>query len=227
VPTKVYRAADGRRIPSVTTVLGHRKSAEGLIHWGWKEGIAGRDYRQTRDEAADKGSIVHAMIERHIGGLDPFEGADGSEIIDEDCLRSFGAFAEWFDGCGFKLVASEVSLISERHRYGGTLDSMMIIEDGVGLAVGDWKTSASVYSDFCIQVAAYAALWDENHPGRPITSGAHLLRFGKDGEREHVRMSMDLVRMGFEAFLKLKDVYYTDQALEKAIRAERKRAKAA
>ena len=34
----VYRAADGKRVPGVTTVLGKFKDPGGLIHWAWELG---------------------------------------------------------------------------------------------------------------------------------------------------------------------------------------------
>ena len=51
--TRVYKTQDGVRVPSVTTVISRFKEAGALMYWAWNEGKEGRDYRETRDAAAD------------------------------------------------------------------------------------------------------------------------------------------------------------------------------
>jgi hypothetical protein len=40
-----YRLADGTRVPSVTEILSRFKEGGALIHWAWRLGMEGEDYR--------------------------------------------------------------------------------------------------------------------------------------------------------------------------------------
>ena len=67
-PREGYYAADGKRVPGVTTVIGRFKDSGGLIHWAWNEGKEGRDYRDTSGKAADIGTLAHAFVEAKLMG---------------------------------------------------------------------------------------------------------------------------------------------------------------
>src|SRR3990167_1013479 len=70
MPTQVYKLKDGTVVPGNTTVINSNLgwSKGGLMYWAWREGKEGRDFKQTRDAAADAGTICHAMIEADIKG---------------------------------------------------------------------------------------------------------------------------------------------------------------
>lgn len=175
-PATGYRTADGKRVPGVTTIIGKFKEAGGLIHWAWQLGMDGQDYRDVRDKAAGIGNIAHDLVEAHIRGTE----MDLRQFDKDDLSKaenSFLAFLEWAEQTKLKAVETETSLISEQHRFGGTLDAMLV---GGKLALGDWKTSNSVYPEYLLQLAAYKILWEENRPDQPITGGFHLLRFDKE-----------------------------------------------
>jgi hypothetical protein len=192
MPTQVYRTKDGKRVPGVTTVIGKFKESAGLIHWAWKLGTEGIDYRERRDSAADAGTLAHAMVEAHIRGQKIDTSAYPQEIFDK-ALVAFNAFLEWAGGSKLKPQETELALISEAHRYGGCLDSMLV---NGKLSLGDWKTSNDVYDDHWVQLAGYAILWEENFPGRPIEGGYHICQFNKiGGEFAHHWRAYDNPRM--------------------------------
>ena len=70
MPANIYKNKAGERIPGVTTVIGSNLgwSKGGLMHWAWEQGINGLDYRETRDAAANTGTIAHKMVEYEIKG---------------------------------------------------------------------------------------------------------------------------------------------------------------
>ena len=173
-PTSGYKI-DGEKVPGVTTIINRFKLSGGLIHWAWQQGMDGKDYRETRDAAADAGTLAHDMVEADIYGA-PFDRtAYKSDVLDK-ADGAFKAYQEWKRQTQLEVAESELSLLSRQHRFGGTLDALFIQGR---LALGDWKTSNAVYADHLLQLAAYAILWEENYPDRPITGGAHLLRFSK------------------------------------------------
>ena len=177
----IYKV-DGKRVPSVTTILSRFKDSGGLIHWAWQCGMDGKDYRQERDSAASAGTCAHAMVEAHIRGHD-FDASPYSTEILEKAKTAFGAFLEWAETSKLKPAHTETSLVSEKYRFGGTLDTMFIKGK---LAVGDWKSSNAIYMDMLCQVAAYGKLWEENYPDQPIEGGFHIIRFDKNyGDFSH------------------------------------------
>lgn len=203
-----YYCKDGGRVPSVTTVIGRFKEAGGLMHWAWKLGKEGKDYREVRDEAADAGTLAHAAVEAWVKGANfAFEGAP--EVV-EKAQKAFGAFLEWADQTQLKVTHTEVALISEAHRFGGTLDAMLIRGKR---ALGDWKSSNAVYGEYLVQIAAYGKLWVENHPDEMIAGGYHLLRFDKTyGDFKH-HWWPELDR-AWDAFLHLRALYDIDKELK-------------
>jgi hypothetical protein len=174
-PLEGYRNKAQARVPGTTSVAGLIKEAGGLIHWAWQQGQAGLDYRATRDAAATAGTLAHAAVERWVRGEAPVPMA-GEPAIVAKAERAYGAFLEWAEQTRLRVTEPELSLVSEEHQFGGTLDALFL---SGRRAVGDWKTADQVYPEALLQLAAYGRLWDETYPADPITGGYHLLRFDK------------------------------------------------
>lgn len=179
MPTKSggYYLANGERVPSVTTIIGNCKigGIDPLLAWANREGLAGRDFKETRQAAADAGTCAHDRVYNHVHG----RKADQTKYAPDVWERSegpFQAFLEWADQTKLEVAAGEVSLISEKHRYGGTLDAVAVKGK---LTLTDWKTSNGVWPEHLIQVRAYGQLWEENNPDLPITGGYLIARFSK------------------------------------------------
>lgn len=184
-PVKGYFLKDGTRVPGTTTVIGRFKESGALIYWAYNRGKEGLELYESRDKAAELGTIVHEMVEEYIKSGTTRKGIDlvlDNELTDADAksvMSAFSAFEEWFESNKFSIVEQEVQLVSEVHKYGGTPDAIAL--DGKGrLVLLDWKTSSGVYADFLYQLALYRVLWNENHPDNPLTGGSHLCRFAKE-----------------------------------------------
>ena len=96
----------------------------------------------------------------------------------------------WWDVAGYKFLASEVQLVHEEKRYGGTLDIMAATPTETVLI--DLKTSKGIYPDQFWQVAAYGELYRLS-TGR-VPSKYIICRIGKvesEGDFE-VQERMDL-----------------------------------
>jgi hypothetical protein len=181
-PKQGYRAADGLKIPSVTTILGRFKESGALIRWAYNRGVEGVPLYESRDAAADVGTFVHSLIEAFLstGEID-IPAPDGMTAENQEKAASaFAAFRSWLEGSRLKVTPLEKHFVSEAHRFGGTPDAIAQEPDG-SLSLLDWKTSKTFYPDQLVQVAAYRQLWNETHPAQPMTGGVHIVRFGKDG----------------------------------------------
>src|SRR3990167_5791438 len=208
----IYKLKNDQRVPWVTTIIGRFKEAGGLIHWAWQLGKEGKDYREVRDDAANAGTLAHQAVEAFIRGQS-FVYPEESEIV-QKARKAFGAFIEWAEQTQLKATHTEVSMISEKHKYGGTMDALLISGKR---SVGDWKSSNALYPEYLVQIAAYGKLWEENHPDEPITGGYHLLRFDKtNGDYTH--KWWDNLDEAWEAFLLLRRLYDIDKNLKARIK---------
>lgn len=101
-------------------------------------------------------------------------------------------------------IVVERALVSERHRFGGTLDLYCRLTDG-SYAVVDYKTTTSLTREHGLQVAAYALLCREQ--GWPVNKRM-VVRIKKDAPgRFYARVYGDH-RGDVEAFLALKTYWH-------------------
>jgi len=206
-PKKGYYV-DGEKVPGVTTVLGRFKESGGLIHWAWKLGTEGKDYKQVRDDAADAGTLAHELIDTYInGGTVTLEG--DSDLV-RHALSAFQAYQNWEKSTGIKIDWTERQLVSKVHRFGGTPDAFGTLDNKPILL--DWKTSNSVYSDYLLQLAAYALLVEENY-GIEV-QGYYLCRFSKENADFSIHYYPDLTEAR-RMFLLLREAYEIDKSLKK------------
>lgn len=204
MPTQPY-LIDGVRVPGVTTILSRFKESGGLVHWAWKLGMQGIDYREVRDTAADAGTIAHDMMECWVRGR-TFDPAKHDANLVAVARPAFSAFLTWAEQSKFTIAESEVPLVSKQYRFGGTRDAILI--DGKR-AIGDWKTSNNVYPEYLCQLGAYAILDEEN--GGKIEGGFHLLRFSKqekpDDPVQFTHYYWSQLDKAKKAFLLMRELY--------------------
>lgn len=211
-PRTGYKLASGEKVASVTTIISRFKESGALINWAYKRGCEGFELYSSRDEACDVGSLIHSMVEADIHG-NPLP--DIPDEFRERCESGFRAWTSWREGRAMTIIATEEPIVSEKYRFGGTLDA--VGRDKNGLCILDWKSSNGVYADYALQLAAYRLLWEEAHPDQPITGGFHLARFSKEhGDMEH-RYWPEL-KEAEEMFLLLVQAYALDKKLQARIR---------
>ena len=210
-PHQVYRLANGERVPGVTTILA-TIAKPALPVWANKLGLDGINSTEYLRHVADAGTLAHAMVAHHLGG--PASDTIG---YSQDQIRMAGnavsSFDAWARGKRLEVQATELSLISEAHCYGGTLDALLLV-DGV-LTVIDVKTSSAIYPEHLYQVSAYRQLLIEN--GYAVDA-AMVLQVGRDageGYTERV-LSGPEIEPYFAVFL-------AALLLKRAIDATRKR----
>jgi len=168
---------DGKKIPSVTTILGNL-SKPALPWWAAKMGaeavqeylesldpgtmiaenaglastcfdLAQRAHITKRNAAGARGTVVHDAIEKF---HTDFFNAEPPE--DEGARKRWEAFIEWWASAGLACISTERKIIDPDQRYAGRLD--LLLDADPGLFVCDVKTSGGVYPEFLYQNAAYA-----------------------------------------------------------------------
>ncbi len=207
---KGYFLKSGERVPSVTTIVGRFKGPHGLIHWAWQLGRDGKDYRDARENAADAGAMARAAIAGWAGGRTvTFEGPEDARV---SAKRGFESFLAWADQAALEVTDADISLVSARHRFGGSFDAVRV--SGVRAIVA-WKATNALYPEHLIELAAYGRLWQEAHPRERIDAGYYLLRFHKTTAELVVHNWPDLDR-AWEAFRHLRSLYELDKELKRS-----------
>ncbi len=168
-----YTLADGTPVPGVTTVLGVLNKPA-LVPWANRLGLEGIKVSEYVDHLASIGTLAHYLILCHLTQAKPELAEWTAEQVDraENALISF---FEWQKGHDLKPILCEAALVSEAHRYGGTIDCYGLL-DGVPALI-DFKTSGRIYPEHLYQVAAYADLLVEHH--HPVDQ-VRILQIGRD-----------------------------------------------
>ena len=200
-----YKLENGEGVPGVTTIIG-QLNKPALIIWANRLGLQGIDSSKFRDDKADIGTLAHEMILAHLSKRKP-ETEDYSKNQIDAAENAFLSYLEWEKGHKIEPILTEKQLVSERYKYGGTLDFYGLV-DGV-LEVTDFKTGSGIYDEMWLQVSAYGNLV----PGP--TNRYRILNIPRTEDesfKEEVKTDLSL---HFEAFLKLLDFYYINKQIKK------------
>lgn len=185
-PAQGYRNAAGLVIPGTSDILKRYMNSARLLYWAFNRGKQG-NAKLYDDHAINIGTVVHKMAELDLTD----QPQDDIEFYATTTLgnpehramadSAFTAFKKWREAFHVRPHVQEVSLVSEQLQYGGTLDTVAVIRNGLGII--DFKTTAKgeVYEDHVLQLAAYGILWNETHPGEQLTAGYHLILLPKEG----------------------------------------------
>lgn len=155
---RFYVGTDGKKYPSVTTVLGRRKEKLKAI-WEWRQRVGDEQANRISGRAARRGTSVHKLVERYVL----------NENI--DLRREMPLNIEMFNSIkpvineNLALVkAVEVTLKSDALKLAGRTD-----------LIGHWKSVNSVIDiktstrikdeddilDYFLQCTAYAIMFEE------------------------------------------------------------------
>ena len=137
---------------------------------------------QVRDEAAIRGTDVHALAEKLING-------EEVQVPDHLVSRVEG-LAKLLDEFQIQPLLTEVSVGNRKLWYAGRLDTVSVIND-VNWVL-DFKTSSGVYGETALQTAAYARAefyveddkWDEEKP-LPRIERIGVIHITEDGATLH------------------------------------------
>lgn len=208
-PTESFQK--GEIVPGVTTIidsqLGWNKRI--LIAWARREALAGRDPNKILAQAGDIGGAGHKFIEAHVKSyieakkIEPDLKEYSQDVIDK-AETVFLAFLDWEKHNQLNYIASELPVVSERYRYGGTID-ILATQDGE-LWLIDPKSSKGIYPEFIVQVVAYEIAFQEQN--NEMISQIHLLHLGKEhGEFSDHKISQAQLNIAREIFLNCRKLY--------------------
>jgi len=219
MPRIVYKAADGKRVPSVSTILSQLGwSKDGLVYWANSVGLDGMTLDEARERVTGPGTIAHAMIEADTKG----EALDTSKVANDvltEARQSFDNYLAWKAANVVEVLSSEGSLVSEELRFGGTHDLVYIGRSGK-VCMLDAKTGNGVYGDHMVQVAGYGMLWNENEgPAKQrFVDRYEVLRVHKDNAAQSWHsVSAESMGAPTEAFKLARRLYDLQKPIKKLV----------
>lgn len=121
---------------------------------------ARKAHNRKKDKAADAGTYVHNWIEDFVLGNDP------AMPVNPQLQRVINDFLHWWKNTNIEVISPEQVFCSPTHMLAGTADLVCKV-DGK-LTIMDWKTGSGIYPEMFMQMAAYAMMWEEEHPDQPI-----------------------------------------------------------
>lgn len=201
-----YKLADGKVVPGATTITGLLNKPQ-LIRWANKLGLEGIDSSKYTDEAAAVGTLAHAMVQAHLVG-EKVDTNMFSPVQVELAENSLLSFFEWWSRHDIEPIICEVPMVSEKHKYGGTVDCYCKM-DGVPTLL-DFKTGKHIYDEYFVQVAAYKELLVER--GHPVER-VQILRIGRDETEGFEERAITDTTKYFKIFTNLLEVYYLRKEL--------------
>ncbi len=206
-----YKNSKGEKIVGVTTALG-LLAKPALIPWAYKRGKDGLELYESRDKAANVGTIVHARIMAYYKGCE----IDNSNIspdvwqMTEDSMKSF---YEWAKPRNVKPILIEEPLISEIYQYGGTFDIYGEMDDELTLL--DFKSGSGLYEEHFIQLAGYLQLLVE--AGKEIKKIV-ILNIPKTKDDSFTLKSISAyehsLELRLQKFIKLVEIWHLDKQLK-------------
>lgn len=163
-------------------------------------------------KASEIGTQAHGLIEREINYRMGIPVKD-KEKVPEAAEWAFMAWEDWAKSVHLEPIASEQVIWSREFQYAGTLDLLAKVNGK--LAVIDWKTGKSVYSEAHLQNAAYRHAIREMGHGDP--EEGYIIRLPKvldDPKFEAV--PADAEQQCFEVFLHTQSLWLWTEAKQSA-----------
>lgn len=157
-----YYTADGKEVPSCTTVL-KIVDTETLPNWANGLGFKRLSYSKELSKYSRIGTFCHALIEKDIVG-DCEELADKMDACnDEERLQAYTAYNNYkrfTEDHDFEPIHSELKAVSEEYKFGGTIDCICVLNGKT--CVLDFKTSNYFGKKMFLQLAGYLQLIKES-----------------------------------------------------------------
>jgi len=102
---------------------------------------------EIKRKSAEEGTRVHEAVEAILTGREP--------VIDSDIAPAISAFKEFIEERNVQVDSEWVErrVVNHNERYAGTIDSVALIDGKLGVL--DIKTSAGIFRDYTLQLAAY------------------------------------------------------------------------
>lgn len=200
----VYKTKNDVKVPGITTVIG-LLNKPALVKWANNLGLQGIDSSKYVDDKAAIGTLAHAMITDKLIGKET-DTSDYSKNQIDQAENSVLSFWEWEKDHKIEEVFfAERPLVSEAHKFGGTLDIYAQVNGQKEII--DIKTGKGIFDEHWYQVATLKILLEENGFKVDATRIVNIPRSEDEGFLEKVVTEKENTQ-GWNIFYHLLQIYY-------------------
>src|SRR5574343_598665 len=161
-------------------------------------------------EAGERGTRIHEATELLDRGESLVYGS--TALTDEEYALIAHGYINWHTKYQPQMEQIELSMVSDKHKLGGTLDRIAMI-DGERTLVDIKSSRSAIWDSPWIQVACYADMFETLHPTQQIDAVAilRLTEKRKDGY-EYVIRDRDEWKEDYKQFKRTYDtmIYLSD-----------------
>lgn len=154
--------------PSVTTILEAYPKGWALEDW---HKAVGYNADIILNDAARTGTKIHDAIKLYVGGVKlEFGNITNDVFVSNYTLEEWQMlcrFVKFWTVCKPRLIACEVTLLSDVYKLGGTIDLVVELMNENGEFerwIIDTKSTNYIHPTHELQIAAYAIMWNEVNP---------------------------------------------------------------
>lgn len=204
-----YYLKDGTLVAGSTTITGllHKPA---LIKWSNNLGLQGVDVTKYVDKTARIGTLIHLLVECHITGKKA-DTTDFTAFEMEMAQNGYKKFLDWEKGHTIEPIFNEQAFVSEKYKYGGTLDFYCKLDGKYTLI--DFKSGKDIYNEHFLQVSSYANLLKEN---KYKVEQIMILNIGREENEpfKHEEIPPKTIKKYFDCFKHLIKIYYIKKELK-------------
>lgn len=209
-----------RYIPSVSWICGFYP--KGVQFWKWLADKGWDESQALKQSAGEKGSKIHSAIEMLIAGqelkhndqiMNPQSGiAEEFSVEEWESILSFGL---WVKETKPKFILNEVTVISEKYGFAGTVDAVVEIDGQIYIV--DFKSGQNLWPEYEMQISAYKQALSEM--GKK-TKDAKLAILQIGYRRNKKQFKFTEVDDQFSLFLASKQIWEKETAGQKVLQKD-------
>jgi hypothetical protein len=156
---RYYKRGENLFYPSVTYILNYLPKNKFFESW-LKD--VGHNADVIMRKAGDEGTQVHNAAEALIAGNEiSWFDENGNAKYNTEVWRMIIKFHNFWTTHKPEVIVSEYSIFSDKHKYAGTIDLVVRMNDKIWLL--DIKTSNTLHRSHDLQLSTYACAWNETH----------------------------------------------------------------
>ena len=201
--SRAYTEDQVNYFPSVTTILGIIDKGANFNEW-LKNNGRNADYLTLH--AMENGQKVHNLIDLFNRNI-PISNvsSEGEEIYSKEVWTKIDRYVDFYRTAKPQILATECSFVCNQFGYGGTIDTIVIINGQTWLI--DFKTG-NEYPEHELQLAAYKIAWNLKYPEQKIekTGILYLDATTRGADKKGARIQ--------GAGYKLEEIEITDQTFD-------------
>jgi hypothetical protein len=208
--SRFYRRGE-EYYPSVTSVLNYFPKNQFFHNW-LKD--VGHNSDIIASKAAAEGTQVHTAIDRFLNGEEiQWLDQNGRAEYSMDVWKMILKFADFWNTHKPELIVSEYHLFSDEHKYAGTADLVVRMNEKLWLL--DIKTSNSLHTSYDLQLAAYSEAWNETHTDKIEETGILWLKANtrSEGKKDKIQGKgwelkvISDIESNFKMFMNIYEIY--------------------